>query len=347
MAKAAYASELPFYQPTGPIVSGPLFVNGLPPSTATANNAAYASELPFYVPTGPIVSGPLFEKASDVLPSTTIANNPPPPINTADPYMFPPEAPSSYSPLGYYGLMFDVDPIVAAYNNMPDHPNKLPKSWLENIEWERKSLVARAQAMGWRASYTSQQQEEEHGEGEEQPTKKPRLCAIPYVQPSPEVPWISVRDFTKEEREFYNKTVFESDGFDCPYVPPEVSIPGILKPVKIGDIPDVELDEYSQIKEQLQGLEDMADLAIKHYNDQNDKSYQFVKVIKANTRWDGGSTNNITFQAKDDTTDSPPRNFQARVAKFMDSTKVLFCRVEQVSKPPRGLWGRDTAAAAM
>ncbi|KAE9450285.1 hypothetical protein C3L33_17813, partial [Rhododendron williamsianum] len=137
--------------------------------------------------------------------TAAVANNLPPPINTADPYMFPPEAPSSlssYSPLGYYGLMFDVDPIVAAYNNMPDHPNKPPKSWLENIEWERKSLVARAQAMGWRNSYTSQQQEEEHGEGEEQPTKKPRFCAIPYVQPSPEVPWISVRDFTKEEREF-------------------------------------------------------------------------------------------------------------------------------------------------
>ncbi|KAG5530159.1 hypothetical protein RHGRI_030508 [Rhododendron griersonianum] len=290
--------------------------------------AAYASELTFYVPTGPIVSGPLFEKASDVLPSTTTANNPPPPITTAavannlptpsttpetaNPYLFPPEAPSSlssYSPLG----------------------------WLEHIEWERKSLVARAQALGWRACYTSkQQEEEEHGEGEEQPTKKPRFCAIPYVLPYPEVPWISVRDFTKEEREIYNKTVFESDGFDCPYVPPEVSIPGILKPVKVGDIPDVALDEYSQIKEQLKGLEDMADLAIKHYNDQNVKSFQFVKVIKANTRWDGGSTNNITFQAKDDTTGSPPWNFQARVAKFMDNTKVLFCRVEQVSKPPGG-----------
>ncbi|XP_058185217.1 uncharacterized protein LOC131302545 isoform X1 [Rhododendron vialii] len=285
MAKAACASELPFYEPTGPIVSGPLFVKayGLPPSTTTANNAAYASELPFYVPTGPILSGPLFEKASDVLPSTTTANNPPPPITTAavannlpppstttetaNPYLFPPEAPSSlssYSPLGYYGLMFDVDPIVAAYNYMPDHPNKPPKSWLEHIEWERKSLVARAQALGWRASYTSQQQEEECGEGEEQPTKKPRFCAIPYVLPSPEVPWISVRGFTKEEREIYNKTVFESDGFDCPYVPPEVSIPGMLKPVKVGDIPDVALDEYSQIKEQLKGLEDMADLAIKH-----------------------------------------------------------------------------------
>ncbi|KAF7128938.1 hypothetical protein RHSIM_Rhsim10G0206900 [Rhododendron simsii] len=292
MAKeAAYASELPFYVPTGPIVSGPLFekASDVPPSSTTANKPSFASELPFYVPTGRILSGQLFNEVyeEDVPPITT-ANNPPPPSTTpeTDPLSYrsllPPEplsSSSSYSPFGFYGAI-DVNPMIEAYNNMPDYPNKPPK-----------------------------------------PTKKPRFSIVPYVLPSPEVPRIRVRNFTNEEREIYNKMVFESDGFDCPYVPPEIAIPGILKPVKV---------------EQLKGLEDMADLALKHYNAQNNTSYQFVKVIKANMRWDGGSTYNITFQAKDNTTCSPPRNFQARVTKFMDNTKVLFCRVEQVSIPPGG-----------
>lgn len=45
----------------------------------------------------------------------------------------------------------------------------------------------------------------------------------------------------------------------------------------------------------------------------------------------------ITLQAKDDATGSSPRNFQAYVTQFVDNTtKVHFCRVEQVSKPPGG-----------
>ncbi|KAI8536951.1 hypothetical protein RHMOL_Rhmol10G0296800 [Rhododendron molle] len=346
MEKAAYASELPFYVPTGPIVSGPLFekASDVPPSSTTANKPAYASELPFYVPTGRIVSGPLFNEVyeEDVPPITT-ANNPPPSSTTpeTDPLSYrslhPPEplsSSSSYSPYPFYGAFIDVDPMIEAYNNLPDYPNKPPKSWLEGLERKLNFKVARARALGWYPPHTSQQQDEEekHGEGEEQPTKKPHFSIVPYVLPSPEVPRIRVRHFTDEEREIYNKMVFESDGFDCPYVPPEIAIPGILKPVEV---------------EQLKGLEDMADLAMEHYNYQNNTSYQFVKVIKANMRWDGGSTYNITFQAKDDTTCSPPRNFQARVTKFMDNTKVLFCKVEQVSKPPRGLQGRDIAATAM
>ncbi|XP_058185220.1 uncharacterized protein LOC131302547 [Rhododendron vialii] len=246
MVKAAYASELPFYVPIGPIVSRPVSekASDVPSSSTTANKPAYASELPFYVPTGRIVSGPLFNEVyeEDVPPITT-ANNPPPPSTTpeTDPLSYrsllPPEplsSSSSYSPYGFYGAFIDVHPMIEAYN-LPDYPNKPPKSWLEGLERNLNFRVARARALGWYPPHTSQQQdeEEEHGEGEERPTKKPRFSIVPYLLPSLEVPRIRVRNFTKEEREIYNKMVFDSDGFDCPYVPPEIAIPGILKPVKV------------------------------------------------------------------------------------------------------------------
>ncbi|KAG5529633.1 hypothetical protein RHGRI_030123 [Rhododendron griersonianum] len=81
-------------------------------------------------------------------------------------------------------------------------------------------------------------------------------------------------------------------------------------------------------------LEGLAELAVVRYNDDNETSYQVVKIIMVNLRFDGWRFYNMTFQAWDDEAGSPdPRNFQARIRRFANDTRVDFCRFEQEPKP--------------
>ncbi|KAH7846752.1 hypothetical protein Vadar_017763 [Vaccinium darrowii] len=181
-------------------------------------------------------------------------------------------------------------------------------------------------------AYNSQQHNHQRGEGEEQPMKKPSSSgAVPpmpqglgCIEEQPRIPFPSFidvvldSDFTAEEGEIYDKICVESDGFDCPYVRPEIKIPGLLKPYPLENISDVERKEVDY----------MADLGLKHYNDLNGSSYQLVEVIKATLRFSNGCIFSITLRAKDDKSGSPPQNFQARVYDSTSKYKVLFCRVE-------------------
>ncbi|KAG5550813.1 hypothetical protein RHGRI_015691 [Rhododendron griersonianum] len=129
--------------------------------------------------------------------------------------------------------------------------------------------------------------------------------------------------FTEEEAKTYNKIVLETDGFGIIYVPPGVCTPGLLVPAKM----EVVDEEGSPM------LDDLAELAVVQYNNDNETSYQVVKIIRVNFRFDGWMFYNMTFQARDDKAGSPPRNFQARIRKFANETMVDFCRFEEENKP--------------
>ncbi|KAG5550814.1 hypothetical protein RHGRI_015691 [Rhododendron griersonianum] len=137
--------------------------------------------------------------------------------------------------------------------------------------------------------------------------------------------------FTEEEAKTYNKIVLETDGFGIIYVPPGVCTPGLLVPAKM----EVVDEEGSPM------LDDLAELAVVQYNNDNETSYQVVKIIRVNFRFDGWMFYNMTFQARDDKAGSPPRNFQARIRKFANETMVDFCRFEEENKPIQvpGPWG--------
>ncbi|KAG5550805.1 hypothetical protein RHGRI_015686 [Rhododendron griersonianum] len=134
------------------------------------------------------------------------------------------------------------------------------------------------------------------------------------------------RSFTEEETKTYNKIVQETDGFGSIYVPPGVSTPGLLMPAKIENVG----------KEGSMMLDGLAELAVVRYNEDNETSYQVVKIIRVNVRFDGWMFYNMTFQARDDKARSLPRNFQARIRRFGNQTKVDFCRFEEEPKPIQG-----------
>ncbi|KAF7137339.1 hypothetical protein RHSIM_Rhsim07G0120100 [Rhododendron simsii] len=72
-----------------------------------------------------------------------------------------------------------------------------------------------------------------------------------------------------------------------------------------------------------------AKMAIRDYNRKKRTKYQFVKLVRVCIGFCKGWMYYITFQAKQDgMAPSPPRNFQARVHRFM-GMHIQFCREEK------------------
>ncbi|KAI8536447.1 hypothetical protein RHMOL_Rhmol10G0257700 [Rhododendron molle] len=143
--------------------------------------------------------------------------------------------------------------------------------------------------------------------------------------------------FSDEEEDLYCKVYEFSNGFveDNEYVEMlnHEHLPDEAKQSKaLDDDDDDELPTTCQLLRRTM-LEGLAELAVVRYNDDNETSYQVVKIIRVNFRYDGWMFYNMTFQAKDDEAGSPdPRNFQARIRRFANETRVDFCRFEQEPK---------------
>uniref|UniRef100_A0A5B6Z2Z5 Cystatin domain-containing protein n=1 Tax=Davidia involucrata TaxID=16924 RepID=A0A5B6Z2Z5_DAVIN len=79
----------------------------------------------------------------------------------------------------------------------------------------------------------------------------------------------------------------------------------------------------------LEDVNKWSDLAIKDYNKKNNKSYEFVKVVKANARVVQGLVFFITFEAKD-AVNGQSEIFQARVFEGygLQPSEMDFCRLK-------------------
>ncbi|KAH7846062.1 hypothetical protein Vadar_009265 [Vaccinium darrowii] len=315
MAEARSSGGLPIgYMYGSPMYESPIYVPNYPRPTFKIPTPRSLPTYDVSIPTSTTRSS----NAEDETPfySTSTVS----PVYIAKSYLYL-ESPI-YIPTAINQPTYDVPTTTANSAQGPPPPSTTTTP---------KTFEMEAQA------YNSQPHNHQHGEGEEQPMKKPSSSgAVPpmpqglgCIEEQPRIPFPSFidvvldSDFTAEEGEIYDKICVESDGFDCPYVRPEIKIPGLLKPYPLENISDVERKEVDY----------MADLGLKHYNDLNGSSYQLVEVIKATLRFSNGCIFSITLRAKDDKSGSPPQNFQARMYDSTSKYKVLFCRVEGNAEP--------------
>ncbi|XP_022137488.1 uncharacterized protein LOC111008920 isoform X1 [Momordica charantia] len=127
-----------------------------------------------------------------------------------------------------------------------------------------------------------------------------------------------VREMNEEEVNRYYKAIQESEGFDVP------SFPGTYAFAIISPLPLINL-----ISEEVR---ECAGQAIKHYNNENGASFEFVKMLKANSQAALGELFFLTFQVKQTGAppDSPTTTLQARVLAGIspDDFDVQLCRPE-------------------
>lgn len=178
-----------------------------------------------------------------------------------------------------------------------------------------------------RSAFKKQQlQQQAEGKGKKHAKKKGKKRQ-PWWKKLPTIPMSSLRDFTREELQRYKTMVQQSDGFDVGYVPDEIFM-DIIVPLNF--------ENYDRGTRKI--YENMSKKAIQEYNAQHGTTYEFVKLIRLNRKAVAGRLYFLTFEAKEDTTDAAPQNFQARVfCSIHSTTEVQFCRVEkQYSKLPAG-----------
>ncbi|KAH7845719.1 hypothetical protein Vadar_005183 [Vaccinium darrowii] len=128
----------------------------------------------------------------------------------------------------------------------------------------------------------------------------------------------SLRYFTPEESEAYQKRFHETEGFDMGKYPFEVSLSNPIREISLEEPSDGSL--YST---------EGAKRAIRDYNRKNRTKYQFVKLVRVCRGFCTGVMYYITFQAQQNgKAPSPPRNFQACVRRFI-GMHIEFCREEK------------------
>lgn len=175
-----------------------------------------------------------------------------------------------------------------------------------------------------RSAFKKQQLQQAKGKGKKHAKKRGKKRQ-PWWKKLPTIPMSSLRDFTPEELQRYNTMLQQSDGFDVGYVPDEIFM-DIIVPLNF--------ENYDRGTRKI--YENMSKKAIQGYNAQHGTSYEFVKLIRLNRKAVAGRLYYLTFEAKEDTTDAAPQNFQALVfCSIYKTTEVQFCRVEeQYSKLP-------------
>ncbi|KAG5540015.1 hypothetical protein RHGRI_020299 [Rhododendron griersonianum] len=174
-----------------------------------------------------------------------------------------------------------------------------------------------------RAAFKQQQEQkgdEKPQQQQQEKRKRKNKKKKPVVDDTPKFSWGTryTRHFTPEESEAYQKKLKESEGFDVGIYTFEVALSN--------PITEISLEEPSSARD---FSTEAAKMAIRDYNRKKRTKYQFVKLVRVCQGFCKGWMYYITFQAKQDgMAPSPPRNFQARVHKFM-GMHVKFCREEK------------------
>ncbi|KAI8527633.1 hypothetical protein RHMOL_Rhmol12G0090800 [Rhododendron molle] len=198
--------------------------------------------------------------------------------------------------------------------------------WKEDLK--ARSALKQKQAHGDGTKQKLQKQHGEEGKVQKKKKKKKKKNKNKNKKKEVDLRLLPRCYLTREETVEYNRKVKESGGFDVGDLPSGV-LDYCIKPLTV--------DETRSRKSMLK-FQDMAQTAIRVYNEEHDTKYQFVKVIRVNWRMSIWSFYYITFEAKDDMTSSPPQNFQAYVRRSSEGEKTIkFCRVEQKSELREGL----------